>query len=214
MKMIHKEALEISFKHQYKIKKIFSEILGTHDIEHFSLDLVNPDSEMVFFSGTPSHAFEICNRGLGEYDGIISPEHYENYEFYWWKEAHHKAFANKIQAIRSGILGLKYGFMLVRKWNNFHLIYSFATKSRNLEFQTKVINSINDLLRVGDWAYEEIRPLYANYSGIYEPPKIDVFYQFEGGKPPSRRTKKFLVTKKNKTNILYFPNLQKKYENS
>src|SRR5262245_38660084 len=112
--MLHKDVLNISFMHYYQIKKVFSDILGLDGIEHFSLDLVNPSGEMLFISGTPQHAFEICSRGLGKYDGIISPAYYENFEFYWWNDAAHKAYAQKIKNIREGYLGLRNGFMLVR----------------------------------------------------------------------------------------------------
>lgn len=208
--MLHQDVLEISYRHYYEIRRVFKEIYGLDGIEHFSLDLVRPDNEMVFLSSTPSHAYEICKRGYGQYDGIISPEYYQNFEFYWWKNAAHKAYSNKIEAIREGVLGLKHGFMLVRNWNGFYLIYSFATKKSDMHFQTTVINKINTFLKVGDWAYEELRGLYSNYTGQYEPPKIERFYSFEGGRPPPRYTTDFYQnnshthTKQNKIIYLDF----------
>lgn len=196
---LHKDILNISFRHKYQISKIFKNILGLCNIDHFSLDLVNPEGEMIFFSGTPSHGYEICKRGYGQYDGIISPENYENYEFYWWENTYHKKFANKIIEIREGMLGLRNGFMLVRKWNNFYLIYSFATKSRDLQFQSMIVNNINKLLEMGDFCYMEMREAYSDYSGNYDPPIIKQFYPFEGGKPPSRYTNDYLLSKKGST---------------
>ena len=58
--MLHPDIHTISYKHRYQIKKIFGEILGTDGVSHFSLDLVRPDGEMIFFSSTPAHGFEIC----------------------------------------------------------------------------------------------------------------------------------------------------------
>lgn len=189
--MLHQEALITSYRHKFEINKVFKEVLGVHGIGHFSLDLVDPNDTMVFFSGTPAHAYEICRRGYGKYDGIISPEYYKNFEFYWWKNASHFLYAEDINQIRSQILKLKGGFMLVRRWNDFYLIYSFAAKSNEIEFQTNVVNNINAFLQIGDWAYEEIRETYAEYTGEINPPVIERFYPFEGGKPPSRYTKSF-----------------------
>jgi hypothetical protein len=155
--------------------------------------LVNPTGEMLFFSGTPQHAFEICRRGLGKYDGIISPTYYKNFEFYWWSDAAHKAYSDKIKKIREGYLGLRHGFMLVRKWNNFHLIYSFATKKSDPHFQSQVINKINLYLQMGDYAYSRMRETYSIYSGENEPPRIEKFYSFEGGEPPARYTSNFIL---------------------
>ncbi len=196
---LHKDILTISFKHRYQIRSVFKEILGLCDIQHFSLDLVTPSSEMLFFSSTPSHGYEICKRGYGQYDGIISPGYYENFEFYWWENTSHKAFSDKIAAIREGILGLRHGFMLVRKWNDFHLIYSFATKSKDHHFQSMVLNNVNELLKMGDFAYMEMREAYAGYCGEYTPPSIEQFYGFKGGMPPARYTKDY---KQNPTGIL------------
>lgn len=194
--MLHNDVLNISFTHLHQIKTIFNDILGIDGIEHFSLDLVNPMGEMLFFSGTPQHAFEICRRGLGKYDGIISSTYYENFEFYWWSEAAHKAYSDKIKKIREGYLKLKHGFMLVRKWNDFHLIYSFATKQSSPHFQSQVINNINSYLRMGDYAYSRMRETYSIYSGEHEPPLIEKFYSFEGGKPPARYTENFTLINK------------------
>ena len=120
----HKDVTEISYRHKYNIFRVMQDIIGYEIVQHFSLNLVRPDGEMSFLSGTPSHAFEICNRGLGEYDGIISPQYYANQEFYWWKDAAHKAYAEDIQHVRKGILNLHDGFMLVRKIDSFYFVYS------------------------------------------------------------------------------------------
>ncbi len=189
--MLHKDVMTISYKHNYEIKKVCADILGMHGIEHFSLDLVRPDSEMIFFSGTPSHGYEICKRGYAPYDGIISPDYYQNFEFYWWDDAYHKAFAKDIKAIREGLLGLKHGFMLVRKWNNFHLVYSFATKTDNSEMRSFIVNNINEYLKMGDYAYNNMRELYSEYCGEHEPPSVEQFFKFEGGAPPPRFTRNY-----------------------
>lgn len=188
---LHQDILNVSFRHRYQIRSTFKEILGLCGIQHFSLDLVTPDNTMIFFSSTPTHGYEICKRGYGQYDGIISPEYYEQFEFYWWENASHKAFSDKITAIREGVLGLKHGFMLVRKWNNFHLIYSFATRSKDPHFQSMVVNNVNELLKMGDFAYMEMRQAYADYCVQYDPPIIERFYRFEGGPPPARYTNNY-----------------------
>ena len=199
--MLHKDVLNISFLHRHKIKSVFGDILGIDGIEHFSLDLVNPNGEMLFLSGTPQHAFEICNRGLGQFDGIISPTYYENNEFYWWDDAYHKAFSSEIKKIREGYLGLKHGFMLVRKWNDFYLIYSFATKNSSHNFRMKVINKLDSFFKIGDYAYTMMRDVYGTYCSGFEPPVIDKFYNFEGGKPISRFNKN-LISSCNNNKIL------------
>lgn len=186
--MLHQEAREISFRHQRDIQHAFREVLAIDGIAHFSLDLVNPNGEMIFLSSTPSHANEICKRGYSKYDGIISDSYYRNYEFYWWKDACHRAFADRIQLIREDVLGLYHGFMLVRQWNDFYLMYSFAAGQHDETFIGYVINHINTFLRLGDQAYNNLCDLYSLYTVPFKPPRIDCFYPFQGGKPVPRYT--------------------------
>jgi hypothetical protein len=185
---LHPDIMTISYKHRYEIKKAFNFILGIYTLDHFSLDLVRPDGEMIFFSATPSHGYEICSQGYGPYDGAISPEYYENFEFYWWKDVRHKAFSDEINYIREVKHGFKHGFMLVRRWDDFYLIYSFSTKSQDPYFPTLIINKLNELLEAGDSIYNQMRPVYREYTGRYSPPHIDHFYPFEGGEPIPRYT--------------------------
>lgn len=191
MPLFHKDLLKILYSSYYQTKKIVDEIRGLYDVDHFSLDIVDPTGKMLFFSGTPAHGFEICKQGYGEYDGIISPEYYKSYEFYWWKNASHKKYADKIEQIRHNILGLRDGFMLVRCWNGFYIIYSFATRKKNNDFQSQVVNNLNKYLEIGDYIYGNLKDEYAQYCPEFSPPVIEKFYPFEGGKPPARYTRDY-----------------------
>ena len=192
--MLHQDVLQISYKHRYEIKKVFKEILGLYNIDHFALDLVRPDGEMIFLSATPSHGYEICKRGWGKFDGIIAPEYYENYEFYWWKDARHKDYAKEINYIRHVKHQFTHGFMLVRKLDDFYFVYSFATKNSDPYFPSLIVNKLNELFGVGDYIYNEMRETYAEYTGIWTPPLIEEFYPFQGGKPAPRYSKYYKKT--------------------
>lgn len=193
--VLHKEVLTISYKHRFEIKKYFKEVLGLYGIDHFSLDLVSPSGEMVFFSGTPSHGYEICSRGFGQFDGSISPAYYKSYEFYWWKDVVHSRFNDEINYIRDVRHQFRHGFMLVRQWNDFFMIYSFATKSGNTQFPSIIINHLNHLLDLGDHIYNELRDTYAEYTGSFIPPKINQFYPFQGGAPEAHFDTQYKASK-------------------
>ena len=199
--MIDKLACDISYIHKYKINHIFNDFMGLYDIHHFSLDLVDPSGNMIFFSKTPSHAYEICKRGYGDYDGIISPKYYTKNEFYWWEDAHHEKYSRKIQNIREGIFKLKNGFMLVRNINGFYLLYSFATKSNSPKFKTNVVNNLNELYKIGDWAYSQLKDEYQLYVKHYIVPSIDKFNPFVGGKPKPTYTNSYKNSKL-KSNVI------------
>jgi len=184
--MLHPEVLTISYKHRYEISKRFKEVLGLFQIKHFSLDLVRPDGQMIFLSGTPSHGYEVCSKGFGAYDPTISPENYKTKEFYWWHELQGVRYVNEIEYIRQIRHGFKYGFMMVRHWDDFYLIYSFAAGKVSKDFVSRIENSINELFEAGDYVYNSMRDIYAGYTGGYVPPLIDKFYPYVGGPPIPR----------------------------
>jgi len=193
--VLHKDVLTVSYKHRFEIKKYFKEVVGLYGIDHVSLDLVSPDGEMLFFSGTPSHGYEICSRGFGQYDGAISPTYYKKFEFYWWKDVVHGRFNDEINYIRDIKHKFRHGFMLVRHWNDFYIIYSFATKTLNTEFPSVIVNHLNHLFGLGDYLYNEVRDTYAEYTGVHKPPKITQFYPFEGGAPQARYDDQYELSK-------------------
>ncbi|MFN3234784.1 MAG: hypothetical protein ACE365_05180 [Gammaproteobacteria bacterium] len=184
--MLHQEAGNISFRHQFEIRNALKDALGYLGIIHISMDLVRPDGEMIILSGTPSHAYEICSRGYDRYDSTISPEYYQNHSFYWWYNVEHKGCGREINYIRRVKLGFFYGFMLVRRWDDFYLVYSFAAGRKEANFIEKAYDSLNDLLRIGDEIYMNLRGLYAQYTDEFVPPLIDQFYPFVPGKPIPR----------------------------
>lgn len=183
--MLHKDALKISYQHRYKIKTVFKEVLGIYDIHHFSLDLIDPSGKMVFLSANPSHGYEICARGYVPFYGPILPDYYQTYEFYWWRDVRHKAYAEQIEHIHSKH-GFRHGFMMVRHWNDFYLVYSYATRSDDLHFTSLVVNKLNELFGLGDHIYNEMRQVYSEYTEEARPPYIDRFYPFQGGVPMAR----------------------------
>lgn len=184
--MLHPEVLTISYKHRYEINRRFKEILGFLSIDHFSLDLVRPDGMMIFLSGTPSHGYEVCSKGYGAHDPTISADYYQNNEFYWWHDVKYGIYEKEIQYIREVKHGFRYGFMLVRQWDDFYLIYSFATVQRSRRFIEYVENAIDVLFEMGDHVYNSMRELYSEYTDDFVPPLIDKFYPYEGGKPKPR----------------------------
>lgn len=203
--MLHPKVLTISYERSYEIKQRFKEVLGLFQIKHFSLDLVRPDGQMLFFSGTPSHGYEVCSKGFGAYDPTIAPENYKNKEFYWWHELEGVRYVNEIEYIRQIRHGFKYGFMLVRRWDDFYLVYSFAAGKVSKNFIERIENSINELFEAGDYVYNSMRDIYAEYTGVYVPPLIDKFYPYVGGPPVARYSNVtstpsgIFVSKKNST---------------
>jgi hypothetical protein len=96
--------------------------------------------------------------------------------------------------------------MLVRHWNNFYIIYSFATHRKNSDFQSMVVNNLNQFLEIGDYVYSNLRDEYTKYCFNFEPPIIEKFYPFVGGTPMPRYTKNYKEPDRNNVIFVDFKN--------
>jgi hypothetical protein len=187
--MLHPDILTISYRHRYEIKNSLKDVLGLLGIAHFSLDLIRPDGQLLYFSGTPSHGYELCSRGYGAFDATVSPHYYKNNEFYWWHDVTQGKFSQEINYYRQERFGFTYGFMMVRYWDDFYMIYSFATRVKSPQFVDDVNDNLDTLFEAGDYLYNSMRELYSEYTENFTPPIIDKFYPYQGGRPVARMSR-------------------------
>lgn len=179
---LHQDILTISFRERLAIKKVMKDIEGLFFIDHLSLDIVDPNDTMTFLSSTPSTGFNICSTSLWKQDGSISPTHYKNKSFYWWDDTYFTLHKEKIKRLKEYRHGFSQGFMLVRKINDFYILYSFATKTNNRDIKPSILMQANDYLKIGDYYYNNLRMTYQNYCE-YRVPKIQEFLPFCEGPP-------------------------------
>jgi hypothetical protein len=169
---LHKDILLISL-YEYKcIKKAYSSVLGLNAIDHLSINVVNPSGEMVFLSSTPYTGINVCNGDLWLYDSSIHPNTYENKEFYWWDDCYAPKMRTIIKKEKEIKHNLQFGFVFSKKVENFYLLYSFATKEKDPEIKKLIEQYKSTFIDMGDYCYSEIKPIYEQYSGCYQPPTI------------------------------------------
>lgn len=180
---LHPEAIDIPFKHKKEINYLFKDVLGLCHLDHISVDIVSPNEIMTYFSTKPALGYNLISQNLWKYDGCVSPSIYKNHSFYCWEDAYASQYAANLKKFKESEFGYTFGFILVRIINGFHIIYSFATKSLNKEIKDVFLNNLNDLLKIGDYCYNQIHPIFINYCNGYLPLKIKKFYPYKQGKP-------------------------------
>ncbi|MBI5448592.1 MAG: hypothetical protein HY939_07735 [Gammaproteobacteria bacterium] len=180
---IHPDALSASFQHRKELSDKFRDVLGLMYLDYISIEIINPDEEFIFLSAFPAVNFNLISNHFWPYDGAISPSFYKHQTFIQWEEAYHPVFYHELKKTKESEFGFCCGFSLVRKINQFYLLYSFATKNSDKEIKNFFHEKINDVLKIGDYCYKLIRPIYLNYSPVYRPPIITQFYPFVSGVP-------------------------------
>lgn len=180
---LHPEVLSIPFLHRKELSTKFRDVLGLLYLDYISIEIINPNAEYLYFSALPAVNFNLIENHLWPYDGAMSPTFYQHYSFYTWASAYQTMFCNELKIMKEREHGFHYGFVLVRKINQFYLLYSFATKNKNSEINLFFDEQKNELLKMGDYCYKLIRPLYMNYAAEYMPPIITNFVSFAEGIP-------------------------------
>lgn len=169
---IHTDVVSIGAGNFYPLKKAYSEVIGVRNFDHFSINIESPEGELAFLSCNPVISLILINSGLLPYDGSVSPTIYRKKNMYIWDKCYVPEYAEKIKKIKEYKFGIKKGVVLHKKVNNFHIMYSFATKSDEVAFLEDVIESMDKYLKIGDHCYSLIRPIYAQYLTKQDAPMI------------------------------------------
>ena len=170
---LHKDILLISPLNYTKIRKAYEQVLGLNAIDHLSINIVNPDGEMVFLSSTPATGQNVCGTDLWRHDFSIHPETYENKKFYWWDECYAQGMKKILKFEKETKNNLSCGFICTRKVEGFHLMYSFATREVDPGIRDNIKEYQSEFIHMGDHCYGLVRDIYERYSGGYHPPILN-----------------------------------------
>lgn len=181
--IINPEMVMLSFKHKKEIMDVFNDVLGLCCLDHVSVDVCSCDNQYAYFSTQPSLGFNLVAHDLWQYDGSISPTIFKHHSFYWWENAYHPMYKNKLKNIKEIEYKYTLGCILVRKINNYYIIYSFGTKNNIRESKKYFFNNLNKLLKIGDYCFNRIRPIYQMYYNKHDCPIIKKFFPYQRGKP-------------------------------
>lgn len=172
--ILHEDILDILFKHKKDIYRKLIDLKGLLLLEHIAITVINPENKLLIFSITPSVEYNLIVQGLWKYDLSFSISFHRKNSFYKWDKAYDANFFHHIKQIKELKHGFTFGCNVAKKVDNFTLIYSFATRSHNDHLSIYYHDHINDLIAIGDYGYNTIRNLYANYydSQWQSPPNI------------------------------------------
>lgn len=179
---LHPEVLLAPFNHRKELLSKFRDVLGLLNLDYVSIEIVNPDDVYMFFSSLSSINYNVISNHLWPYDGGMSPSFFKAYSSYRWEQTYHVAFSKELKRIKQGEFGFSDDLTLVRKVNNFYLLYSFASKSQS-NIGAYGGHHHDELLKIGDYCYKQIRPIYLQYCDTYIPPHIHCFSPYAPGEP-------------------------------
>lgn len=161
---LHSDALLMSFKNHWRIRQIYNEIIGLNDIDHFSINIVDPNGEMSVISYNPSIVYKIFQDGTYLYNGTISPTYYENLDFYTWDQCYDRRFYTTIKNSLQVKNGIDTGVNMIHREFGYHILFSFASKRKNSDLLVNSIDHSREFLKIGFHCLDLIKDIYAQYN--------------------------------------------------
>lgn len=182
MNLSNEKKAEISYSHSHEIQKIFTKyIKGEMCLDHFSINVVLPNDDVIFLSPTPKMAEELCKKNFVNHDSNYKKESYEKYTIYPWRSVEKHKMDSVINHLKEEKFCMHNGMMIVRNiGNGCYVMYSFAThKKEKFSGQLYFLYhcKANYIAEMGDYMYNELNQIvnfYAQESNIIMP-KIDRF---------------------------------------
>ena len=171
----HVNAESISFKHRKTLSAHFNDILGLHDVDHLSIDLIDPNGVWISLSSSPSMVFNLLSQKLWRYDMANTPAFFNTHRAFNWQQAYHPQQFSALKQVKQDDFDLNAGLCLVRKLESFTLIYSFATKSLVRDFLNSYQHCLDDLLMMGDYCYKNLKLIFQQYHNHFIVPSICSF---------------------------------------
>ncbi len=164
---LHEDILDILFKHKEEIHRNLIDLQGTLLIDHIAIKIIDPNKRLVIFSITPSVEYNIIVQGLWKHDKSFSLHFHDSNKFYSWEEAYSQSHFQTIKQVKEIKHGFTFGFNVFKKVDEFNLIYSYATRSKNNNLFDYYLSHINELYSLGDYSYRLIHNIYIKYCEPY-----------------------------------------------
>lgn len=161
--ILHEKGVLLSYEQCYQLGKIYKEIIGINNIDHFSLNVVDLDGEMSILSYKPQIAYNIFKDGTYLYNGSISSTFYDAKECYTWDETYDPNFYHQLKNNMERKNGIEKGVVLVKKIDGLTLLYSFATKKNSNDFLEAISAEKDTFYDIGNHCFELISPILKNY---------------------------------------------------
>jgi DNA-binding CsgD family transcriptional regulator len=162
-----------SVAHKEIIERIISKnFLGYQGIDHFSVNLML-DNKMIVLSSNLNLATSFQKSQLEPHYLAYSPDVYKRLPVYAWEDCFVGQHGRKVRDMIVNKNGLHSGTMLIRNMGSFFIMYSIATTNRNSLYRSHFYNIADEILKAGDFAYNELKEVFMNYSTVELPSITD-----------------------------------------
>jgi hypothetical protein len=157
--ILHENVATLSYQNHYKLGKMYKEIIGIDNVDHFSINVVDSNEKMSILSYNPQIAYDIFKDGSYLYNGSISPSYYNNFDYYTWDETYDPQYSIELINTMERKNGINKGVVIIKRIQGLTLLYSFATKGNGLDFEEQVRDQRENFYEMGNHCFNLIKPI-------------------------------------------------------
>lgn len=160
-------ARQTSFFEFRYIKKVYGDILGTQGIDHFSINVVPENKQMLIFSIRPQLAYNLYQFSSGvKQDLAISPMFYENLNQYFWEDCYDQKNKHLLIEKKEKSINLNDGVVFVHRENKITYLLSFGTKGNKDHFRQDIKDNPNQFREAGLYCIEGMKCRFNKYINL------------------------------------------------
>jgi len=162
---LNPHAKTILFQHKRAAYRVFSDVIGLHNIDHISLTTISPKHELTFLSYTPALEHNLITRDLWAYDLAYHPDFFKQRQCKLWSDLYHKDKYSELMQLKQQIPHFRAGLSTTLSYTNCTLLLSFATKSKHPEAGKQLLEVHPELMSMGRYCFQHISHLFMPYLG-------------------------------------------------
>ncbi len=156
---LHPHFLELLFAHKSKASAVFKDILGLHEISHFSISHIDNQGEMLTLSSTPSLEYNLFNSDLWRFDQTYHHTWYELCTSSPWQALYTPERYDELYYLKQAQTNYPIGLSMAVNKMDGYIIYSIAANSECPMTQDRFDNHHDDFYRIGTYCSNELLPL-------------------------------------------------------
>lgn len=140
---LHPEAQSLLFNQFALLSKIFNHVLGQLETDYVCIALLTEKNELLLFSSSPGDEWCLIDTDEWQAKKRFQSEFFSQEQVQTWSAAEHNR---------------KYGLSLSISslFDEYRVVYSFATKSRDKETHRFIESNIASLIRMGQFCLKAI----------------------------------------------------------
>jgi len=158
----HPQFLDILFSFKGSVSRVFKDVIGIHQIHHFSLARINQHQELVALSSTPAIEFNLFNGPLWQYDRTYNPHWFNLCTQSTWQALYQPSRYDELYYLKQSKLSYPIGISLAHKIGQNFMIYSLASNKSCTRTHDLFANRGEDFYEIGQHCANELMPVF-NY---------------------------------------------------